>query len=82
MDVLVWVDKDQVVSYQINYDKPHAEKALVWSVDKGFSIQGVDVGSHSGKHPQSPLLIANGSLYLPRLFYHLNKNFGEEAPEI
>jgi len=35
MDLFVWTnDSDEVVSYQLSYDKPHPEKALSWSVER------------------------------------------------
>ena len=77
-----WIENEEIVSYQITYDKPNAEKALAWSMENGFTHHGVDDGAHPGKYPGSPLLVADGVLNLPRLVYMLNKNFGDIAPEI
>lgn len=82
MDVFVWIEDEEIVSYQITYDKPHAEKALSWSAESGYTHHGVDDGSHPGKHQGSPLLVADGLLNLPRLVYVLNNNFSDIAPEI
>ena len=33
MDLFVWTNQDEeVVSYQLTYDKPHNEKALTWKI--------------------------------------------------
>ena len=82
MDVFIWIENEGIVSYQITYDKPHAEKALAWSAENGFTHHGVDDGSSSGKYPGSPLLVADGFLNVPRLVYKLYKNFGDNAPEV
>ncbi len=32
MDLFVWLnDEDEIISYQLTYNKPHDEKALTWS---------------------------------------------------
>ncbi len=82
MDVFIWVENGTVVGFQITYDKPHAEKALAWNADRGFTHHSVDDGSHSGRHPGSPLLVADGVLNLPRLVYLITNGFGDIAPDI
>ncbi len=83
MDVYVWVNSDdQIVCYQITYDKPNAEKALTWKIESGFSHHGVDDDAKPGKHPGTPLLITDGLPNLPRLMYLIYKNFGDVAPEV
>lgn len=43
MDLFVWFDEeDQIISYQLSYNKQRSEKALIWSRDKGYSHLGVD----------------------------------------
>jgi len=78
MDLFVWFNEnDELVSYQLTYDKPHAEKALIWSEEKGFSHLGVDDGTRPGKHPGSPLLVADGVINASKIVSLLKKNSGE-----
>jgi hypothetical protein len=68
MDLFVWIDESgEVISYQLSYDKPHAEKALSWSVERGLSHDDVDDGSRPGRHPGSPLLVADGEFAARRV---------------
>jgi hypothetical protein len=77
MDLFVWLnDVGDVVSYHLTYNKPHAEKALTWSEEKGFSHHGVDDGTRPGKHPGSPLLVKDGVVKPTEIIALLNKNSG------
>ena len=83
MDVFVWFNEDdEIVSYQFSYNKPHDEKALVWSKEKGFSHLGVDDGFNPGKHPGRPLFIADGTLQPKKLISMLKKDRGDLQPWI
>jgi hypothetical protein len=83
LDLFLWLgDDDEIVGYQISYDKLKTEKALAWDHEQGFTHHGVDDGEIPGKYPASPLLVADGELNLPRLIYKLNQNFAETEPEI
>ncbi|MFA9420922.1 MAG: hypothetical protein ACERLB_12300 [Gammaproteobacteria bacterium] len=77
MDLFVWTnDSDEVVSYQLGYDKPHPEKALSWSVERGFSHDDVDDGSRPGRHPGSPMLVADGEFAARRVLELFQVNAG------
>ncbi len=68
MDLFVWTnDSKQIVSYQLSYDKPYPEKALTWRVGRGFSHDDVDDGSRPGRHPGSPILLADGEFAAKRV---------------
>ena len=83
MDLFVWLNEDdEIVSYQLTYNKPHAEKALTWSEEKGFSHLGVDDGARPGKHPGSPLLVKDGVMKPSKLISMLKINSGELDPSI
>ena len=78
MDVFVWLDEeDEISSYQLTYNKPHNEKALTWSKDKGFAHMSVDDGTRPGKHPGSPLLVKDGLFEPEKLISILRKETGE-----
>ena len=68
MDLFVWTDESgEVVSYQLSYDKPYPEKALTWRVGRGFLHDDVDDGSRPGRHPGSPILLADGEFDAKRV---------------
>lgn len=81
MDLFVWVNQDEeVVSYQLTYDKPHNEKALTWKKGEGFLHFEVDDGSRPGRHPGSPLLKRDGKINAFRVVALLQQNSGDLQP--
>ena len=75
MDLFVWTDESgEVVSYQLSYDKPHPEKALSWSAERGFSHDDVDDGSRPGRHPGSPILVTDGEFAARRVLAMFQAN--------
>ncbi len=83
VDLFVWLDdQDEIVSYQLTYDKPHAEKALLWDKETGFSHLGVDDGFNPGKHPGSPLFVEDGSVKPAKIIAIIEKHAGELDPAI
>ena len=83
MDVFVWFnDDDEIISYQFTYNKPQDEKALVWSKEKGFSHLSVDDGAHPGKHPGSPIFVADGAVSPTKLISMLDEDEGDLEPQI
>ena len=81
MDLFVWVNENgAIASYQLTYDKPHAEKALTWKEDEGFLHFDVDDGSRPGRHPGSPLLKRDGKINPFKVIALLQKNSGDLQP--
>ncbi len=83
MDLFVWFDDtDEIVSYQLAYNKPHAEKVLSWKRGKGFDHLGVDEGARPGRHPASPLLVKAGELAPSQIISLLERAANELDPAI
>lgn len=83
MDLFVWFDEeDQIISYQLSYNKQRSEKALIWSRDKGYSHLGVDESTPAGKYPGSPLLVADGALNPAALIALIQDSQGDLHPRI
>jgi hypothetical protein len=83
MDLFIWFDSDDsIISYQFTYDKPHNEKAFIWSEEEGLSHMRVDDGSRSGKHPGSPLLVQDGEVNPNKIISLIRSNSGELEPSI
>ncbi len=83
MDLFIWFDDDdEIVSYQLTYNKPHDEKALTWSKDKGYVHLGVDDGSNPGKHPGTPLLVKDGVVSPSSIIKLIRNDQGDLKPWI
>ena len=79
MDLFIWQDDTGAIkSFQLAYDKPHAEKALTWKEESGSSHLSVDDGKRPGRHPGSPVLVADGVCDVDRL----QKDFRERAGKL
>lgn len=60
-DLIVWVDpEDQVIGFQLCYDKEKEQKALTWLKQDGYQHNRIDDGDNPGKMKASPVLEANG----------------------
>ena len=62
MDLFVWFgETDQIVGFQLAYDKPHMEKVITWKRQGGFLHSRIDDGSRAGRHPSAPLMVGDGA---------------------
>ena len=61
-DLVVWNDEQGgVIGFQLCYDRAHAERALTWHADTGFSHNAVDDGeSRPSRYKSTPILVADG----------------------
>ena len=65
MDLFVWYDNNQFISFQLCYDKEKDEKAISWHKDKSLQHQKVDDGeNHPGHYKATPILLQNESIDL------------------
>ncbi len=62
MDLTVWLnDRQEIVGFQLCYDKSAAERALTWKQASGFLHNRVDDGEgRPGRHKGTPILIPDG----------------------
>jgi hypothetical protein len=59
-DLIVWVDpEDQIIGFQLCYDKEIDQKALTWHNQDGYQHSRVDDGDNPGKMKASPVLEAD-----------------------
>lgn len=61
-DLYVWLDAEEnVVSFQLCYEKPNDEHALTWKRPHSFYHQQVDDGENRpGKSKSTPILLPDG----------------------
>lgn len=68
MDLFVWLgEANTFVGFQLAYDKPREERALTWKNTTGFRHTRVDDGAKPGRHPGTPLLLADGAFDVTRV---------------
>ena len=62
LDLIVWVeDSEEIVGFQLCYDKTRRERALTWRLGRGYDHMGVDDGEQSpGQYKSTPILVADG----------------------
>jgi len=63
MDLIVWVEQESAVGFQLTYDKPHAEKAVTWTLEPPYLHHtGVDDGEYqAGRFKSTPILVPEGN---------------------
>ena len=62
IDLIIWTERhEEVVAFQLCYDKSSAERAVTWRGDRGFDHALVDNGETAlGGYKGTPLLVADG----------------------
>jgi hypothetical protein len=62
LDLIVWLDDaDEIVGFQLCYDKTRGERALTWRRGRGYDHMAVDDGeSGPGQYKSTPILVADG----------------------
>ena len=66
-------DDGRFVGFQLYYDKPHREHAIVYSDTDGFRHLAVDDGEHRpGRHKASPMLTKDGVFEASRIYASFN----------
>lgn len=83
-DLIVWYvpdAPDQVLGFQLCYDKNHDEHALTWKRRSGFTHHAVDDGEDallSEQSKQTPILVPDGFIDV----HDLRRRFAEASGEL
>lgn len=70
IDLTVWFDDlDEIIGWQLVYDKPQDPHALTWFKESGFRHNQVDDGERhgAGVYKGIPILLPDGEINLNRL---------------
>jgi len=68
MDLFVWYGEGgRIRAFQLAYDKQRAERTISWRDSGGYRHERVDEGARPGRHPASPLLVADGAFQAERV---------------
>ena len=83
-DLFVWCDETGTVkAFQLCYDKPRSEHALVWKRDVHSAHFAVDDGEgRPFRHKGSPILVADGRFDAARVADRLAKAGGKVPRDI
>ncbi len=62
-ELIVWYKKesDDFLGFQLCYDKSDYERSLTWKEKTGYRHQAIDDERNGTLHPQSPILVKDGS---------------------
>ena len=83
-DLIVWSDDSGAPSaFQLCYDRPRTEHALIWKPDLGFLHAVVDDGENrGGKYKGTPLLVADGHFDANRVSQRFAQASAHLPPDI
>jgi len=61
-DLIVWYNDDgRLIGFQLCYDKEERERALTWTLARGFQHDMVDAGEVPGHSKMTPIIVADGA---------------------
>ena len=61
-DLVLWLsDPASIVAFELCYDKPRLERAVIWSRDRGHQHFRVDAGDDTPMRNRTPILVSDGS---------------------
>ncbi len=68
-DLIVWEsDAQDMLGFELCYDKHHNERSLAWNKSSGFRHMAVDDGEQQpGRYKASPVLVPNGVFDVTRI---------------
>ena len=82
-DLIVWFEpENEVMGFQLCYDKETDQKALTWLKQDGYQHSRIDNGDNPGKMKASPVLEANGHFDREGIGRRFRKNRGDVPEEI
>ena len=55
-------ERTTITGFQLCYDKPNVQRALSWTVERGYMHNKIESGEkHSIGHKMAPILVADGA---------------------
>jgi len=83
-DLIAFFNPDgSILGFQLCYDKPDNEKALMWNSNRGLSHHAVDSGEQSPWVNRSPMLTpTDGRAEMPRLLSAFTLSDGSLPAEL
>lgn len=82
-DLIVWLSPPAtIVTFELCYDRPGAERAVVWSSDRGYRHFRVDAGEDTPMRNLAPILVAGGSFPKAEILARFTQASGTLDPVI
>jgi len=86
MDLTVWFDdRDEVIGFELCYDKEKGQRAIRWRRGYGFLHQRVDDGENRpGRYKSTPILVPDGQFdaqKISRLFLENSRELEQSLVE-
>jgi len=81
MDLIVWHKAEEIIGFQLCYDKSTNEKAISWK--QGFGLKHEDVNNddvRDGPYKGSPVLTQNDAYDVGKIRHNF-ENYAENIPE-
>jgi len=61
-DLVLWLSElGSIVAFELCYDKPRLERAMIWSRERGYEHFRVDAGDDTPMRNRTPILVSDGS---------------------
>lgn len=60
LDLIIWYKNDEIIGFQLCYDKTNEERALTWYKGKGYIHNKIDDGESPYTNKMTPILIPDG----------------------
>jgi len=81
-DLIVWYKSDELVGFQLCYDKQSTERALTWYRTGGYSHAKVDTGEGPVAAKRTAMLVSDGEFDADRVLQDFLKSSQDIDPEI
>jgi len=81
-DLIVWYQSDELIGFQLCYDKDSVERALTWYRSGGFSHARVDDGEGPHGAKRTAMLVSDGLFDARRVISDFQSVCTEIDPEI
>lgn len=59
-DLIVWYEDDEIIGFQLCYDKNDTERAITWNKHGGYIHNKIDDGEAPYSYKMSPVLVQDG----------------------
>lgn len=59
-DLYVWYENQDLIGFQLCYDKKGYQRALTWMDKSGYRHEAVETGEMGGSFKRKPILVADG----------------------
>lgn len=83
MDLVVWFADDELVRFQLSYDRYLAEKSIIWSKDTGFHHHRIDDGENQpGHYKATPIVTGHLPLDFSQALQLFRKNIQDSESSL